>query len=68
MFSQHTQYVKTIILYNTFNYSFVQQEESTFQELQWTGLYAAVSKFKQCMQELCADHMGRLVQQGEWEM
>ncbi|KAM4032916.1 E3 ubiquitin/ISG15 ligase TRIM25-like isoform 1-T1 [Anomaloglossus baeobatrachus] len=41
----------------------MQEEQSTFQELQWTGLYAAVSKFKQCLQELCADHMGRLVQQ-----
>ncbi|XP_040294745.1 E3 ubiquitin/ISG15 ligase TRIM25-like [Bufo bufo] len=39
------------------------EERSTFQELQWMGLYAAVSKFKQSLQELCADHMGRLVQQ-----
>ncbi|KAG9473672.1 hypothetical protein GDO78_004137 [Eleutherodactylus coqui] len=43
--------------------SLQQEEGSTFQELQWTGLYAAVSKFKQSLQELCADHMGRLVQQ-----
>ncbi|XP_075702701.1 E3 ubiquitin/ISG15 ligase TRIM25-like [Rhinoderma darwinii] len=41
----------------------VVEEQSTFLELQWTGLYAAVSKFKHCLQELCADHMGRLVQQ-----
>ncbi|XP_069809484.1 E3 ubiquitin/ISG15 ligase TRIM25-like isoform X2 [Dendropsophus ebraccatus] len=41
----------------------VQEEQSTFQDLQWTGLHAAVYKFKQCLQELCADHMGRLVQE-----
>ncbi|XP_071968013.1 E3 ubiquitin-protein ligase TRIM47 isoform X1 [Engystomops pustulosus] len=41
----------------------VQEEQSTFPEPQWTGLFSAVSKFKQNLQELCADHMGRLVQQ-----
>ncbi|KAM3923945.1 E3 ubiquitin/ISG15 ligase TRIM25-like [Leptodactylus fuscus] len=41
----------------------VEEEQSTFQELQWTGLEAAVSSFKQSLRELCADHMGRLVQQ-----
>ncbi|XP_063816649.1 E3 ubiquitin/ISG15 ligase TRIM25-like isoform X2 [Pseudophryne corroboree] len=41
----------------------VQEEETSIQDHKWSGLYAAVSKFKECLLELCADHMGRLVQQ-----
>ncbi|XP_063816648.1 E3 ubiquitin/ISG15 ligase TRIM25-like isoform X1 [Pseudophryne corroboree] len=39
------------------------EEETSIQDHKWSGLYAAVSKFKECLLELCADHMGRLVQQ-----
>ncbi|XP_075033919.1 E3 ubiquitin/ISG15 ligase TRIM25-like [Mixophyes fleayi] len=38
-------------------------EQTSVQDHQWTGLYAAVSKFKDCLLELCADHMDRLLQQ-----
>ncbi|KAM8946085.1 E3 ubiquitin-protein ligase TRIM47 isoform 2-T2 [Pelodytes ibericus] len=33
------------------------------EEQDWAGLSVAVSKFKESLMELCADHMGRMVQQ-----
>ncbi|XP_073464240.1 E3 ubiquitin/ISG15 ligase TRIM25-like [Aquarana catesbeiana] len=41
----------------------LQEEPLGEQDTQWNGLYAAVTNFKECLQEMCADHMGRLVQQ-----
>ncbi|CAI9571621.1 unnamed protein product, partial [Staurois parvus] len=41
----------------------LQEEPLGEQDTQWNGIYAAVTNFKECLQEVCADHMGRLVQQ-----
>ncbi|XP_068120714.1 probable E3 ubiquitin-protein ligase TRIML1 isoform X2 [Hyperolius riggenbachi] len=40
-----------------------EENHSRVQNIQWTGLHEAVTKFKSCLLEVCADHMGRLVQQ-----
>ncbi|KAM4691199.1 E3 ubiquitin/ISG15 ligase TRIM25-like [Rhinophrynus dorsalis] len=40
-----------------------EEQGSTQEELPWVGLSAALSKFKDSLLKLCADHMGQMVQQ-----